>query len=472
MEKLKYDISRYLCAAAEISPKFRSKVFEQILHNTVRYVAPSYGVDVPLVVKHCLRGHTRDFIVDALISVAVLWTFIGTFKSHGIFSGIPYFVYSLVSFPLLLAFLLKWLNLYVGFRVVVKDLKNDQHNMNGKKSFMESQYEQRLQQLEKLQEGNIAYYSGYSPFVGAGVRLGGWSFVCGTAKRGITKSEHVVISLPDLYRHINKSMNSLHIPHLSIKDMIYVDGKSIRNDSRFLSNPYEAPSTHVADFLIDEYKVKQEENVRYYQTVQVLGWQGNFVFSSFFRISKNDQHLFVEANYYLLPPLESVYYEIDRLHSSIPVGILVKMALSSIIPAIISLPTAPLRAVRSGSAFFASWKEKKETKKQIDEDQRFDYGAYESLREMAATNKLQNFFQQSDVDMYRKQIERCFTDSIMEFLESQGVDISEFVQRKETVINQGIMVNGGSFTAENVSVGNQAQMLIHQAKNVVQNSSV
>lgn len=77
--------------------------------------------------------------------------------------------------------------------------------MNDRKSFLESQYEHRLQQLERLQEGNVAYYSGYSPFVGAGVRLGGWSFVCNTAKKGSGKSEHTAIAVSDLYRHIHNS---------------------------------------------------------------------------------------------------------------------------------------------------------------------------------------------------------------------------------------------------------------------------
>ncbi|MNC13352.1 hypothetical protein D3C75_610970 [compost metagenome] len=470
MKKPKYDITRYLCAAAEISPKFRTKVFEQIIDNTIRYVAPSYGVDVPLVVRHCLRGQLRDFIVESLLSIILLWTFLSAIISHGVIFGIPSFVISLVTYPLLISFLLRWLNLFIGYRVVVKDLKHIDIQAE-KRSFVESQYEKRIMELETLQDGNVVYYSGYTPFVGAGIRMAGWSFVCSTATKEGERSEQSVISLPALYNHVNKNMNSLHIPHLNVKDMLYVNGREIREDDRFLTDPYQAPIAQIAASLIDEYKENQEENVRYYQTVQVVGWQGNLVLSSFFRVSKNDKHLFVEANYYVLPPLEPGFYEIDQLNSSIPLGRILKMGLSSIIPSIFLLPLAPSRAIRNGAAFWSSWKEKKELLKQISKNQRFDYGAYESIREMAASDELQNFFQKSDLEMYKKQIERCFTDSVMEYLEGQNVDISEFIKRKETVINQGIMINGGSFSAENVSVGNQTNTIVNQVKSTFQNNN-
>lgn len=470
MKKPKYDITRYLCAAAEISPKFRTKVFEQIVDNTIRYVAPSYGVDVPLVARHCLRGQMRDFIVECLLSLVLLWAFLSAFISHGVILGIPYFVFSLITYPLLTSLLLRWVNLYIGYRVVAKDLKNTDIQTE-KRSFVESQYEKRIKELETLQDGNVVYYSGYTPFVGAGIRMAGWSFVCNATIKDGEKSEQSVISLPDLYNHVNRNMNSLQIPHLKVKDMLYVNGREIREDNRFLSDPYQSPVAQIAKSLVDEYKEKQEENVRYYQTIQVVGWQGNLVLSSFFRVSKNDKHLFLEANYYVLPPLESEFYEIDQLNSSISLGHILKMGLSSIIPAIFLLPFAPSRAIRNGAAFWASWKEKKELIRQISQNQRFDYGAYESIREMAASDELQNFFQKSDLEMYKKQIERCYTDSVMEYLEEQNVDISEFIQRKETVINQGIMINGGSFSAEHVSVGNQTNTIINQVKSTFQNNN-
>lgn len=94
MNKPKYDITRYLCAAAEIGPRFRTKVFEQIIDNTIRYVAPSYGVDVPLVARHCIRGQIRDFVVESLLSIVLIYAFFSSLKSYGIVSGV-FTLYSL-----------------------------------------------------------------------------------------------------------------------------------------------------------------------------------------------------------------------------------------------------------------------------------------------------------------------------------------------------------------------------------------
>lgn len=471
MKKPQYDITRYLCAAAEISSKFRTKVFEQIIDNTIRYIAPSYGVDVPLVARHCLRAQMRDFVVETLLSLVLLWTLFSSINSYGVVFGIIYFVPVLFTYPWFISILLRWANLYIGYRIVAKDLKNID-NQSETKSWIESKYERRIQELEKLQDGNVVYYSGYNPFVGSGNQVDGWSFVCSIEKKEGAGTDQGIVSLYTLYDHIRRNMESLVIPNLTVKDMLYVNGREIREDERFLSDPYCAPLSDVADALIDEYKEKemQEENIRYYQTVQVVGWQGNLVFSSFFRVSRNDKHLFVEANYYALPPLKSEYYEIDKFSSSIPFGRVLRMGISSILPALFYIPLSPYRAVRSGMAFLAGWKDKKDLTKQVDDNQKFDYGAFESIREMAANEKMQNFFQKTDSDMYKKQIERCFTDSIVEYLESTGVDISEFVQRKETVINKGVMINGGEFYGNVVSVGSQTNTFINQVKNAFQSS--
>lgn len=341
-----------------------------------------------------------------------------------------------------------------------------------KSSIIEAQYEDRMNELEKLQDGNVVYYSGYNPFVGSGFRLDGWSFVCSIEKQEELESEPQNFSIYVLYDLIERNMNSLKIPNLSVEDKLFVNGREIREDTRFLQDPYQSPISIVADSLVDEYKERNEENIRYYQTVKVVGWQGNIVFSSFFRVTKNEKHLLVEANYYALPPLESQYYEIDQLSSSISLGRVMKMGATSIIPAILQLPLSPFRAVKYGMTFLAGRKDNRKNIKQVDINQKFDYGAYQSIREMAASKNLQYFFQKNDLNMYKLQIERCFTDSIVQYLKSTGIDISEFNQRKESIINHGIMINGGEINGDVVSVGTLKNKFINQVRSAFKNSSV
>jgi len=104
--------------------------------------------------------------------------------------------------------------------------------------------------------------------------------------------------------------------------------------------------------------------------------------------------------------------------------------------------------------------------KEIRDNQMFDYGAGRSIREMAATDNFRYFFQRSDYEMYRKQIERRLLESIIEFLDGKGIDISEFKARQDTIINNGILVTNGSFQADNVAVGKNSTVWMKEMANM------
>jgi hypothetical protein len=69
--------TRYLCAAAYLDPSFMRQVLEQVLYPAHRGVAPSYGIDVAPIARHCLRAHrrvlTRDGIVTVLLGAIVVF---------------------------------------------------------------------------------------------------------------------------------------------------------------------------------------------------------------------------------------------------------------------------------------------------------------------------------------------------------------------------------------------------------------
>lgn len=77
------EATRYLCVGAYLDPAFRHQVLRNVLRSRHRAVAPSYGVDIVPVIRHCLRAQRREFLqnvalvalllVTALIS---LWTLV------------------------------------------------------------------------------------------------------------------------------------------------------------------------------------------------------------------------------------------------------------------------------------------------------------------------------------------------------------------------------------------------------------
>ena len=60
--------------------------------------------------------------------------------------------------------------------------------------------------------------------------------------------------------------------------------------------------------------------------------------------------------------------------------------------------------------------------------------------------------------MYEKYMERQVLDSIVTFLDARGIDTSELVERQTTILNQGVLVSGGSLVAGQLAVGRGAKV--------------
>jgi hypothetical protein len=87
----------------------------------------------------------------------------------------------------------------------------------------------------------------------------------------------------------------------------------------------------------------------------------------------------------------------------------------------------------------------------------FDYGATTTLRLTYAQNRYLHYFQKSDADFSNKLIERKLLDQIERFLEEHGIDTTDIRDRQMTILNSGILVQGGDVRAEALAVGQGAQ---------------
>jgi hypothetical protein len=69
---------------------------------------------------------------------------------------------------------------------------------------------------------------------------------------------------------------------------------------------------------------------------------------------------------------------------------------------------------------------------------------------------LDQHFQTNDQAMHRQIIEREVLSCLVAFLESKGVDTSELRETESTIINQGLIMTGGSISGGAVSIGPKA----------------
>jgi hypothetical protein len=63
--------TRYLCAAAYLSPQFANRVIDHLVASH-RAVAPSRGIDIEPIVRHCLKARRMQLTRDILLSLLLL----------------------------------------------------------------------------------------------------------------------------------------------------------------------------------------------------------------------------------------------------------------------------------------------------------------------------------------------------------------------------------------------------------------
>jgi len=226
--------TRYLCAAAHLDPGFAEKVLDELVYQPHRAVAPSYGIDLGPIVRHCLAARRRllrrSLAITAVFLAAVLLIFSGSaqllltiylaltflrfvrdfltrdltgaasnlgiclviavlmqavfrplnrLQGHG--SGSSFRLMPDLG-ALVLIGLVVWLILFVDriaqHRMIVKRL--GPRTFAPERSPREGRiFESRVQYLEAAQHGNITVYAQTStnrPFVGSGKVVDAWSF--------------------------------------------------------------------------------------------------------------------------------------------------------------------------------------------------------------------------------------------------------------------------------------------------------
>jgi hypothetical protein len=67
------------------------------------------------------------------------------------------------------------------------------------------------------------------------------------------------------------------------------------------------------------------------------------------------------------------------------------------------------------------------------------------------------YFQRLDREMYVKTLEQRLLDAIIQFLDEHNVDVSDLVERQTTILNNGVMLSGGTIQAESLAVGTGAR---------------
>jgi hypothetical protein len=454
------EATRYLCAAVHLdglgalgrgARRLRERIRERLLEDPVHAVGVSPGVDLRPVVLNCREAQRRLLLRDVVLTAIVLGTLVLSALLEP--AGVVLVVGLLLCVEVVYAEAVYARSL-VGRRFLrgAFDPVRELGATRGPDPV--------LAHIAEAQDGNVTVYSGFSPFVGAGFDHGGWSFALDLsrgAERFGTRRDPKPVALPGLYAFVSDRVAALGIPGLSLEDRLYVDGRSLRLDDRFLAG--ERPIASASPALVAEYVGGGAESVRHYKAIRVVTWGGDLVLSIFLRFSIVQKSLFAEASYFLLPPLQGSFHRIDELYAQVSWGERGRLALTSGCIAPLRAIAAPFGVADAAIAPVRRSFRRRRMMRGARRNAAFDYGTYGGIREEVQSGDYRQYFQKLDRELFAKVIERSLFDAIVAFLDEHDVDVRDLEQRETTILNNGVIVSGGSIHAESLAVGNRARAL-------------
>lgn len=324
---------------------------------------------------------------------------------------------------------------------------------------LKPKYEKKALQAKNWICHNVVYHSGYSPFIGLGERIGGWSFTVNIDKPKIRFGDANTISpfqLGELYENVADEINKLNFSNLRIDNKVFISGNSIRDNKILMESYYGPLCTKIEENLLTEFIKHKRSDGRFYKIISIELDNFSGKLTALIRFYKNESVLYAEALFFALSLRVMDYntfrnWKIFELHYQNIFSNLFFVAIGNFIKGIFY----PLTLYGQISKRSLERKRKKEIERTIEAMPHYDYGAVESVNYIIRSD-LQNFNQDQDFNMYMKIIEKRLLDNIESFLSSKGIDTKEFSERETNILNNGVMISGGSIEAQNLVVGNKA----------------
>lgn len=464
MDNSRTATTRYLCAAAYLDPPFADEVIDQVVEQEHRAIGTCHGVDLVPVVAHSLAAKRRHAFRNWMLALALASVIAGSILLDG--RQITF-----LTLPLLFWGIVMTEQCAVRFGVIAGHLLPHNYDPDAVGVQPTRQQQRRLAEIDHDQAGNLTVYSGFKPFVGAGLQLEPWSFAINVAvgKQELgTRREPKGFEVEELYEHIAEELAALSLPGLELEDRLYVNGRDVRRQGAvFFDEAAERPGAAVPPEVVRAAVRRPTHAVRHYKVIRVTDWQGELVWSMFLRFVKVADSLFMESSDFLLLPVKERYHDIDGIRAIPTLYDLGRVAATSVWTAAVLAFLWPFLAARKALRWFRQSSERRGLRRQLRDDPFFDFGAAVSLRETASSNRFHRYFQRLDKEMYAKVLERRVFTLLVEFLDHHDIDTSELVERQSTILNNGVMVSGGTLQADSLAVGERAVAMVNRLSQAV-----
>lgn len=457
MSPAKSQTTRLLCASAFLAgTQYRERILNHFEHES-RGVSPELGVNTRLVVMVCQYARIRARNLDRYLFLVLLASLL--------FSAID-LVFGIFVF-LLTATAVHFKMTYEERVDLVPRFLKENFDEPTTEALFASQLDNKITSALPREDQNLVVYTGFTPFVGAGIYMGGWSFVVDVSKPDCTLEYRTYpksFTVEELYADVRSGISSSQLEGIAIKDCFFVNGREIRKDRELLPDIYRRP-VQCLNHSAKTYQSRSDRHIRHYMWIRIHDWDQELVTSYFLRLSIRGRSLLVEINRFLLTPLQERYRSVDSitpLRTPDLFAMLITSALVGPFHALLTPLILVARWIETSKAVLDS--RERTRRRDIERNLLFDYGAGQGPRQLFSSNRFEHYFQKVDGDFYAKALESIILDRIITFLDDHHVDTSDLRERQKVILNSGIIVHGGDVKAESLAVGLGAKAMKSQTQ--------
>ncbi|BFV59912.1 hypothetical protein KCMC57_up50160 [Kitasatospora sp. CMC57] len=332
----------------------------------------------------------------------------------------------------------------------------------------------RLAAFAKAQRGNLTIYSGYNPFVGFSRSRGSWNtavaLLPAPARPGQPARELQEFDVWELVSAVRRRLQETSARHaadqpgtdetdlsvLQLQDRVFANGAALAGNDELLPPDQLSPAFSLPEERVREIALNPTGVVRHYLAAHLPLWGGDVVPSLFLHMSTDGRTMHIQAEQRILAPVHAWYHEIDLLPAAATPTRLRILRLAGVGGTARALFGAPRAAYRHATAARRRRRRRLHELVTIEQSPGFDYGAAPSVREAADSGHYQNYFQQIDANRAFDTLDRHAFAAMVEFLDEHGVDTSELRQQQQTILNHGVIQQGGISVVGNQAVGQGA----------------
>jgi hypothetical protein len=452
-QDLDRETTRYLSAATQLDVNYAQKVVGKVVGEPFRALAPAYGADVTVVtrwaVDSVLRRWRRDRnLVATLVSGILLGALLVWLSPSWPLAVLSALVAMMLSAWIIVS-IERWMRIY---GIVVSKLLRSNFDPQHAPAPRYQWVRERIDAVSARRRGNLVVFRGNTAFIGSGLKLSREHVVIDVSRGRSVKNgkpqKPQKFTNADVHTALVSAMKKIGFADIHVEERLFVNGRHIKGNDALLSNGKAAPPADcVPEGMLRHAVLHPTPDARVYVCVEMPGWQGQLVVTLFARAVHAGGSLYIEWEYYVLPPLSAEFLSIDQLYGKsqfTQVRNACAWGARRFFPAFCRAPFVMVHDLRR---MISAKRRQGIQERAIEQGQEFNYGASRSIREAASGESRHHYFLARDEIMYVLMSQQILVREVRAFLRKREVSLGEFDIQVQEITKE-------TFNFYNVHLGN------------------